>query len=229
MNDESIIINDRGLARRLNRLHFIRKFYLTIGHAATRGQFVVNRSVRAGSDDSSSMRFIRSLQEMARKPQTEQAHAPKSGKDLEEVLERSNQVIARATSIFPLTLFPDTVILDRTKLTVIKRNFFLSEDVMSIRIEDILNVSTTIGPIFGSITIATRVMSSTDHFTIRNFFREDVMRLSHMIQGYVIARHNNIECDHLSYDELVHTLQELGHESGKHKTAYFTPARSAQK
>ncbi len=224
MNDDSIIVNGgQGLSSRLSRLHFIRKFYLTIGHAATRGQLVLNRSIRADSDNLSKMKFVKSLQELAGKPQKDQ-----NTRDLASVLERSNQVLVQANTVFPLTLFPDTVVLDRTKLTVVKRTFFLSEDVMSIRIEDILNVSATMGPLFGSITIATRVMSSTDHFTIKNMWRDDAQRMSHMIQGYVIARHNNIACDHLSFDELVHTLKELGHESGRRSTGYFAPTKEPQ-
>lgn len=226
MNEDSVITNvNRGLTSRLHRLHFIRKFYLTIGHAATRGQFVITRSIRADSDNTSTKRFVQSLQQLAAQPKKD-----KDAQDLEEVLVRSNQVLASAKSVFPWTLFPDTIILDRTKLTIIKRDFFMTEDVMSIRIEDILNVSVAVGPIFGSITIATRVMSSTDHFTLRHFLREDVMHLKHMIQGYVIARHNNIACDHLTYDELIHTLRELGHEtSQQHHASYFIGNRLQQK
>jgi hypothetical protein len=226
MNDESVITNvSQGLNSRLQRLDFIRKFYLTIGHAATRGQFVIGRSIRANSEESSTTRLVRSLQELAR--QTKQ---DKDSDDLEEVLVRSNQVLAVAKSVFPWSLFPDTIILDRTKLTVIRRSFFMTEDVMSIRIEDVLNVSATVGPIFGSITVATRVMSSTDHFTLNHFLREDVMHMKHMIQGYVIARHNNIACDHLTYEELIHTLRELGHETSKqHHATYFTGDRLEQK
>lgn len=218
MSDHQVVPSvTQGLNSRLHRLHFIRKFYLTIGHAATRGQLVIHRSIRANTDDFSSKRFVKSLQDLARVPKVIESQ------DLEEVLVRSNQVLATATTIFPLTLFPDTIVLDRTKLTVTRRNFFLSEDVMSIRIEDILNVSATVGPFFGSITIATRVMSTDDHFMVKNFLREDVMHLKHMIQGYVIARHNNIACDHLNYDELVHTLRELGHESNmRHRASYYS-------
>lgn len=227
MSEKSVITNlNQGLTSQLHRLHFIRKFYLTIGHAATRGQFVIIRSIRADSDNTSTKRFVQSLQQLAAQPKKD-----KDAQDLEEVLVRSNQVLASAKSVFPWTLFPDTIILDRTKLTIIKRDFFMTEDVMSIRIEDILNVSVAVGPIFGSITIATRVMSSTDHFTLGHFLREDVMHLKHMIQGYVIARHNNIACDHLSYDELVHTLRELGHETSqkKHRATYFIGDRLQQK
>lgn len=212
MNENSVIVNEgSALTNRLQRLQFIRKFYLTIGQAATKGQLIVQRSIRAGSDDMSPHRFVESLRQLA------QRGAAQEASDLESVLIRSNEVLASATTVFPLTLFPDTITLDRTKLTIVNRTFFLSEDVMSIRIEDILNVSATVGPIFGSITIATRVMSSDDHFTLKNFLREDVMHLKHMIHGYVIARHNNIACDHLSHDDLVRTLRELGHETSRHR------------
>ncbi len=217
--DPATIIEGAGLTDRLHRLHFIRKFYLTIGRVATQGQLRLSRSIRANSDGMTPSRFISSLYTLAQQP-TLKANSLSA---LEDVLTRSNEVLAKATTFFPLTIFPDTIILDRTKLTVIRRTFFFSEDVMSIRIEDILNVSAATGPFFGSITIATRVLSSDDHFTIKNFLRRDVMHLKHMIQGYVIARHNNIACDHLTHDELVHTLRELGHDSGyQHNKVFFT-------
>lgn len=133
--------------------------------------------------------------------------------ELEAVVARANEVLATATTIFPLSLFTDTVTLDRTKLTITRRTFFFSSDIMSIRVEDILNVSASIGLISSTLTIVTRVMSSDDHFVIKNFSRRDVLRLKHIIQGYVIALHNNIHCDHLSRDDLIKTLSDLGADS----------------
>ncbi|RYF29223.1 MAG: hypothetical protein EOO17_02210 [Chloroflexi bacterium] len=135
--------------------------------------------------------------------------------NLKKAVQQAHEVLARANTVFPVTLFPDTVLVDRTKVTIIRRNFFWSEDVMSIRIEDVLNVSASVGPLFGSLTIASRVMSTTDHFQINHFWREDASHLKHIIQGYVIAQHNNIDTAHLSKTELIETLQELGHDSGK--------------
>lgn len=187
-----------------------------LGRVATRGQFILQQKLHQAETST----FITSLRDIAQRKVLRTDDA-----DREDMILRSNEVLVRATTVFPLTFFPDTVILDRTKLTVIRRNFFFSEDVMSIRIEDILNVSANIGPFFGSITIATRVMSTDDHFTIYNFWREDVMHLKHMIHGYVIARHNNIPCDHLTLEQLTHTLQELGHE--KHRRSDRPKPRSA--
>lgn len=136
-------------------------------------------------------------------------------KDLRKVIEQSHEVLASANTVFPITLFPDTVFVDRTKITIIRRDFFWSSDTMSIRIEDVLNVSATLGPLFGSLTIASRVMSSIDHFQINHFWRSDAVHLKHIIQGYVIAQHNKIDIAHLSRDELIKTLVEIGHDTNK--------------
>ncbi|MFY9489173.1 MAG: hypothetical protein WAP35_10850 [Solirubrobacterales bacterium] len=134
-------------------------------------------------------------------------------KKLYKIVSRSNEVLATATAVFPFDLFPDSVTLDRTKVTITKRSFFWSAEVISIRIEDILNISSGVGPFFGSITIASRVMSSEDHFTIDYFWRKDAIRLKHIIQGYVIAHHNDIKVSHLSKKEMIATLSELGHDN----------------
>src|SRR5690606_22816315 len=69
--------------------------------------------------------------------------------ELKKVIEHSHEVIVSAKTMLP-PFFQDEIILDRTKITIIKRNFFWSSDVISIRIEDVLNVSASLGPIFGS-------------------------------------------------------------------------------
>ena len=132
--------------------------------------------------------------------------------DLKKIVKQSHEVLASANTVFPVSLFPDTVVVDRTKVTITRRNFFWSSDVMSIRIEDVLNVSASVGPLFGSLTVASRVMSTIDHFQINFFWRNDAIHLKHMIQGYVIAQHNNIDTAHLNKEDLVKTLEELGQD-----------------
>lgn len=137
----------------------------------------------------------------------------KEARQLKKLIKRSNDVLATATTVFPFDLFPDTITVDRTKVTIIKRSFIWSQEVMSIRIEDVLNVTSGVGPIFGSLTIASRVMSSEDHFVTKFFWKDDAIHLKHIIQGYVIAQHNNIKTSHLEREELINTLAELGHDT----------------
>jgi hypothetical protein len=129
--------------------------------------------------------------------------------ELKRAVAHSSEVLASAKTVLPF-LFPHEIILDRTKITLIKRNFFWSSDVLSIRVEDILNVAASVGPLFGSVTVASRVMSSIDHFEVDRFWRSDATRLKQIIQGYLMARQNGIQTDHLNCHELVETLYELG-------------------
>lgn len=131
----------------------------------------------------------------------------------DSMIEHSNEVLATArTVMLPNNLFTDTVTVDRTKVTITQRTFFWSSNAVSIRIEDMLNISVGLGPFFGSLKISSRVMNSTDHFDINFFWRKDAIYLKHIIQGYMITVHNNIDTSKLSQQELIAKLLELGHD-----------------
>lgn len=135
--------------------------------------------------------------------------AMESERDLREAIEGSKEVLATATSAVPL--FPDTVTVDRAKLTVTKRTFFATKNVMSMRIEDVLNVTAATGPFFGSITIVSRVLHS-DPYTVNYFWKKDAARIKRVTQGYIIALQRGIDVSSLSTDELARQLDELGED-----------------
>lgn len=135
--------------------------------------------------------------------------------DLRRKVRKSHQVLANVRTVFPLTLFPDSIVVDRTKVTIIRRTFFWSAEMISFQVEDILNVSASVGPFFGSLTIVSRVMSTIDHFTVDHLWRRDAIALKHIIQGYIIAKHSSMETDHLSQGELVALVSELGIDSDR--------------
>lgn len=132
---------------------------------------------------------------------------------LKNDVKKSHEVLARSRSIWPFALFPDDIILDRTKVTIVKRDFFWSSNVLSVRIEDVLNVAVGTGPFFGTLSIAIRIMNSTDHYSITFLPKSEAIHLKHIVQGYVIAQHNKIDTSHLNKQELIDTLCELGTDS----------------
>jgi len=134
----------------------------------------------------------------------------KATKELKQAIGASHDVLFRAQTVFPLTLFPDTITVDRTKLTITHRDFFKSGEVLSIEIEDILNVTATVGPFFGSIIIATRFFDPNKPYQVDHFLRRDALKLKRIVQGYIIARQKEIDCSALSTAELATTLDELG-------------------
>lgn len=156
---------------------------------------------------------VRTLYPPIIRRQTSTEKAEKAGKKLNKIVEQSREILATAqTVILPNNLFPDTVTVDRTKVTITRKTFFWSSTVISIRIEDILNVSTSVGPLFGSVTISSRVMNSTDHYEINYFWRRDAIHLKHIIQGYMLVVHNDIDTSSLSKEDLIQKLVELGHD-----------------
>jgi len=134
--------------------------------------------------------------------------AEETKQELEEAIRGSNEVLASATTV--LALFPDTMIVDRAKVTIIKRNFYRMADIMSMRIEDVLNATCTVGPFLGTVSVTSRVLNEDQTSTIGRFWRADAKRLKRVIQGYVIALQRNIDCSSLETKELAEMLEKLG-------------------
>lgn len=132
-------------------------------------------------------------------------------RELREAIQGSEEVLATATTVF--TLFPDTIVLDRTKLTITKRYFFKAAEVMSMRVEDLLNVSAHVDAFFGTIQIKGRAPGEGAQYTTGKYWRRDAVRFKRITQGYIIAMHREIDCTSISATELSGMLDRLGEDN----------------
>jgi hypothetical protein len=130
--------------------------------------------------------------------------------ELRTVAASAQEVLASATTVFPLDLFPDTVTVDRSQVTLSQRTFFWMGDVTSVRIEDILNVTAQVGPFFGSLRISTRYFDPDKPYEVTRFWREDALRLQAVIQGLVIALKKDIDANAVGGKELAEEAERLG-------------------
>ena len=151
--------------------------------------------------------------------QTDQQSAPteakrkeidEAKKELKQAIHGTNEILITASTVFPFTLFRDTVTVDREKVTITHRDFFRVSDVMSTRIEDILNVTANVGPVFGSLKLVSRIFSPDKPYKIERLWRDDALKLKRIMQGYIIAKQKEIEVDALSTKELAAMLDQLG-------------------
>lgn len=131
-------------------------------------------------------------------------------KELKQAIQGSHEVLGHATAVFPFNFFPDTITVDRTKLTVTERKFIGVAEVMSIRIEDILNVTANVGPFFGSLHIVSRVLNVDKPYEVKYLWRDDALQMKRILQGYIIAMQKEIDVSELSTRELKDMLDELG-------------------
>lgn len=180
-----------------------------LGRVATRAfhdvKTILNKEVTMPKVEQLIGNFPRTHEEDSKK-QKELAEADK----LKSMVKRSHQVLASVRTVLIMTIFPDSIVVDRSKISIIKRNFFWNTNVISFQIEDVLNVSCSTGPLFGSLTIASRVMSTVDHFNVNYLWRNDAVFMKHLIQGHIIAKNNKLDTDKLTRKELVEMLCELG-------------------
>lgn len=136
-----------------------------------------------------------------------------SGLDqLRGIVKMSHPTLAKASAIFPFDLFPDTLAIDRQKLTVVHRSFFNVEQTVSVQLADVTNIQANVGPFFGALTI------SSEHFinntqTIKYVSRRNAIVIQHLLQGMIIAHKEHIDLDQIGNKELLRLLDDLG--SGK--------------
>jgi len=140
------------------------------------------------------------------RPRTTDAETARQG--IQQAIEVANEVLAEATTA--LALFPDSVCVDRAKVTITKRTFFRAAEITSIRIEDMLNVACSVGPFLATITMVARVMNSDQTNIVGSFWRHDAEHFKDVTQGYIIALQRNIDCSALETTELIQMLEKLG-------------------
>jgi hypothetical protein len=130
---------------------------------------------------------------------------------------KAQDVLFKADTVFPFTLFPDTVTIDREKLTIANRIFFKIAKIISIPIADVLSVEADVGPFFGSIHVTSRYFgqqttntTARSPYTVRFLSRDNTLQIQHLLQGYIIAHTREIDCANIDKKQLIILLKDLG-------------------
>ena len=122
---------------------------------------------------------------------------------------QSHDILFKANTAFPFNLFPDTVTVDREKLTMANRIFFLTAKITSVPIRDILNVEADVGPFFGSVHLTSRYFF-TNPRSVNFLHRHDALDLQRLVQGYILAHEQHLDCSKMNKEQLVTLLEDLG-------------------
>ena len=117
-----------------------------------------------------------------------------------------------ARTVFPFTLFPATLKIDRQKLTVVHNDFFWSSHTTSIRLKDLQNVETSTGPFLGSIVLTSKQFLNNTQ-TLNFLTRRDAIYAQRILQGFMVAHEAGINTDEINADELVKLLLSVGDEN----------------
>ena len=126
----------------------------------------------------------------------------------------------RAKSVFPFTLFPDTLIIDTTKVTISKKQLFATEFITTIPLKDLADVTVQTVLFLGSIFLKYMPQSSSPGMNeavevrIPNLKRGDAIKIKNILKGALVAKAEEIDIARLSPEEVEEVLHKFGESDG---------------
>jgi hypothetical protein len=154
---------------------------------------------------------IESVSNLARRKNKEEM-TEDSTRALVDLANTTERTLLLAKAVFPFELFPDTLRIDRQKITVIHNDFLKMAHTTSIRLKDLGNVEVVLGPFFGTI-ILTSLYYRNNTQTINFLTRNDAIHAHRLLQGFMVAHNANIDTDNISEEDLIELLYRIGNEN----------------
>lgn len=168
-------------------------------------------------------------------PPSQQAtqHQQEEKQKLEDLVEQSKKVLLKISSVFPFDLFPDIVTIDENRVSIITKELFETEQVLSIPIKSISNVVINTIPFFASLILYIgRQRSSNgseegeaggEQSKIRvvtiNFLKQaEAIKARRIIQGLMMATEQKIDFGKIEVGDLIKQLEKLGSIAGEEIT-----------
>lgn len=137
-----------------------------------------------------------------------QAKASKS-QEISQLSEASQDILFQCSSVFPFTLFPDSISVDKKKVTIVYSLFFFSKSVFTILLEDIRTVKVDSGLFFGTLSI--EVAGYEQNPQPLNFLPKfSAFKIRDIIMGLVAARREEIGIGKINKKELSIRAKKIG-------------------
>lgn len=128
---------------------------------------------------------------------------------LQSLADSADNVLFRITSFFPFDLFPDELIIDETKVTIVNRSFFASEQIYTIGFASIIDVTIETAPFFATLNIRDRGWSTI--ISIRYLPKEKAIKALKILQGVLILQSKSLDISSLSSRNVLKNVETIGH------------------
>jgi hypothetical protein len=128
---------------------------------------------------------------------------------LNDLMSDVEQILFNASSVFPFSVFPTQIVIEKTKINVKHQLFFGSSQVKSILISEIADVEVSTNIFLATIKITTLLPQEPPIF-ITNFRKQDALKLQRIIQGLMVGMHEQIDISQIPVHELSHRIEQLG-------------------
>jgi len=163
-----------------------------------------------GPDKASEALTFQDVKTMQQHPyETGEVESQEIHEKLIDITEKAQDVLFKADTVFPFTLFPDTITVDREKITVATRYFFRTAKIVTVPLSSILNAEIDVGPFFATLHISSKYFVQ-EKYTIHYLSRKQAMELHHLLHGYLLAHEKDIDITDIEKEDLLVLLGDLG-------------------
>lgn len=128
---------------------------------------------------------------------------------LDMLVNQTDRVLYRIKSTFPFDFFPDELVIDISKISLISRIFILSHQIRITNIANILDSTIITGPIFATLQIAERVPNQPP-IIIHYLIKKHALKANQLIQGLQIASQSQIDLTKIPDKELIIYIENIG-------------------
>ncbi len=137
---------------------------------------------------------------------------------LDQLAEVDNKALFTCSTVFPFSIFPTTLIVDRNKVTVREYFFFGSRQLQTFLIQDVMNILVAESLLFASIQLV-HSRFPDEKIDIHNLTKADARKFRLIVQGLMVADKQGLNLTTIPYDELVPKIEQVGKTASSHSPA----------
>lgn len=130
---------------------------------------------------------------------------------LDKLAKETNNVIYQISSVFPFQIFPDKIIIDENKVTIVRKELFFKRTI-PIMYKDVLNVKINRGILFAAMEIAV-MRSHPGPRPILYLHPKEATLAKKYILGLMETKKANIDISKLTKEQVREKLEKIGRAS----------------
>lgn len=119
-----------------------------------------------------------------------------------------SRILARASQIFPLTLFPDELIVEELRIVWLIKKGPWTNEIVSIMASDIASVNCASGPFFGQIHVQS--LTGGPEIMVNNLLRRDVYNVRSLVEGIALSARERLTIEDASLQTERDNLMRVG-------------------
>lgn len=120
-----------------------------------------------------------------------------------------SRVLYRTRQIFPITLFPDELVVEELRIIWLRQMGFWTNEVVSIMATDIASVNASSGPLFGHVHV--KSLTGGPEILVDCLFRKDAYTVRSLVEGIALSAREGLKVQ----DDNLETEKQSLYQAGR--------------